>query len=67
MVVPYMKPRVVGVKPPVAVIVPWSVAVVEEIGVVDSIVRDGAERASVVVERIEPVEVPAEFTAYARK
>ena len=62
-----MKPRTVGAKPPVAVIVPFSVAVVDDIGFADCIVRDGAEMASVVVEKIDPVDVPAEFTAYARK
>ena len=66
--VPHAKPRVVAFAPPVAVMLPFKVAVVWVTDEGDCEVTVGRAHADVVNDaEIAPIEVPAEFAAYARE
>lgn len=66
--VPYAKPRVVGVAPPVALMVPLAVAVVCVTDDAADVVTVGAVAQALVVNEddIAPYPVPAELVANAR-
>ena len=65
--VPYAKPCCVASAPPVLSMEPLRVAEVEVMEEAAEVVRVERVIATVVVDKIEPYPVPAEFVAYALK